>query len=67
MSELDKALAWNTGGWGLNPDMSKAYSAPIFSGTPAMCSLSLTMPVVNNSNVKRVTGEVKKRGIMVKP
>ena len=37
---MDKALAWHTGGWGSIPDMTKVYySAPILSGTPAMCTL----------------------------
>ena len=35
-SVMDKALAWHTGGWGLNPDMTKVYGAPILLGTPAI-------------------------------
>ena len=39
---MDKALAWHTGGWGFNLDTTNIYSAPILSGTPAMCTLSLS-------------------------
>ena len=35
-----EALTCHTGGLGLNLDMIKIYSAPIFLGTPPMCSLS---------------------------
>ena len=37
---MDKALACHTGGLGLNLDTTKFYCAPIFSRTPAMCTLS---------------------------
>ena len=43
---MDKALACHAGGQGSNPDTIKGFSVPILSGTPAMCSLSLTMPVI---------------------
>ena len=39
-STRDKALACHAGSWGSNPDTTKVYSAPILSGTHAMCTLS---------------------------
>ena len=33
-SAMDKALAWHTGSRGLNPDMTKGFSALILLGTP---------------------------------
>ena len=39
-SKMDIALACHAGGRGLNPDTTKDFSAPIFLGTPAMCTLS---------------------------
>ena len=63
---MDKALACHTGGWGWNLDKTKVYSAPILSGTPVICTLSLTMPAATCSSVNTCQGEVKKRGIMVK-
>ena len=63
---MDKALACHTGGRGLNLDMTKVYSASILSGTPAMCNLSLTMPIVTCSILNIRFGGGKKRQIMVK-
>ena len=57
-SAMDKALACHTGGWGSNPDMTKVYS--ILSGTPAMCTLSHTMPVVTCSSLYTCHGGGKK-------
>ena len=61
-----KALACHTVGQDSNPDTTKVYSAPILSGTPAMCTLSLTMPVVTCSSVNTCHGGGRKRGILVK-
>ena len=63
---MDKALACHTGSRGSNPDMTKVESAPILSGTSAMCTFSLTMPVVKCFSVNTCHREGKKRGIMVK-
>ena len=62
-SAIDKALAWHTGGQGSNPDMTKVYSAPILTGTPA---ITPAMPVVMCSSMNTWHGAGKKRGIMVK-
>ena len=63
---MDKALACHAGSQALNQDMTKDFSAPILSGTPAMCTLSPTMPVVTCSSVNTCHGGGKKNGIMVK-
>ena len=65
-STMAKALAWHTGGPSSNPDMTKVYGAPILLGAPAMCTLSLTLPVVLCSNVNTCHGGGKKRVIMGK-
>ena len=57
---MDKALACQAGGRGSNPDTTKEFSAPILSGTPAMCTLSLTMPVVTCSSMNTCHGVGKK-------
>ena len=59
-SAMDDALAWHKGGQGLNPDTTKAYSAPILLGTPAMCTPSQTMPVVLCYSVNTCHGRGKK-------
>ena len=59
-SAMDKALGWHTGFRGSNPHTTRVYSAPILSGTPAMCTLSHTMPVITSSSMNLVTGEVKR-------
>ena len=41
---------------GSNPDTTKDLSAPILSGTPAMCTLSLTMPVITCSSMNTCHG-----------
>ena len=51
---MDKALACIAGGPGLNPDMTKGFSAPILTGTPPQAlslSLFLKMHVVMCSRV----------------
>ena len=69
---MDKALACHTGGRGMNRDTTKDFSAPILSGTPAMCtlslslSLSLTMPVIMCYSMNTCHWGSKKRGIMAK-
>ena len=45
---MDEALACHAG---LNPDMTKDFSAPILLGNPAMCTLTLTMLVVTCSSL----------------
>ena len=37
---MGEAMAWHTGGRGSSLDTTKVYSAPILSGTLAMCTLS---------------------------
>ena len=37
---MDNALTCHTGHRGWNTDMTKDFSAPILSGTPAICTLS---------------------------
>ena len=39
-STMDKALACHAGGWSLNLDTIKVYSAPFLFGTPYMRTLS---------------------------
>ena len=65
---MDKALAWHTGGQCSNLDTTKFNSAPIHSGTLAMCTLSVyvTMTVVMCSSVNTCHKGGKKRGNMVK-
>ena len=50
---MNKALACHAGGQGSNPDTTKV---PILSGTPAMCTLSLTMPIITCSSVNTCHG-----------
>ena len=50
-SVLEKALTWHADGWGLNPNTTKVYIAPILLSTPAMCTLSHIMPVAPCSSV----------------
>ena len=61
---MDKALTWHTGIQGSNPDTSKVYRAPILLGTPAMCTLSLTMPVITCSSMNTCHRGGKKTGMM---
>ena len=64
-SATDKALPWHTGGRDSNPDTTKAYSAPILSGTHANCTLShnACCHVLQRDYLRRGG---KQRGIMVK-
>ena len=48
---MDKALACHTGSRGLKPNMTKVYGAAILSGTPTMCTLSLTILIVKCSSM----------------
>ena len=59
-STMDTALACHSGGRGLNPGITKYFNTPVLLGTPITCTLSHTMPVVMNSSVILVMGEVKR-------
>ena len=59
-SAMDKAVACHAGGRGSNPGTTKVYSAPILSGPPAMCALSLTMPVITCSSMNICPRRVKR-------
>ena len=64
---MEKALAWHTGSQGSNLDTTKVYSAPILSGSPAMCSLSLSHNACRHVLHREYLSEGgKKRGVMVK-
>ena len=62
----DKTFAYHSGDLSSNPDMTNDFSGPILSGTSAMCTLSLTMPVIMCSYLNICYGGGKKRGIVVK-
>ena len=67
---MDKALGCHAGDLGLNPDITKVYSAPILSGTPSLCALSLslthTMLGIMCSGMNICHREGEKRRIIVK-
>ena len=55
--KIDKALACHTGVQVQNLDTTQDFSAPILSGIPAMCTISLPMAWSNHGN----RGEIKER------
>ena len=59
-SSIDKAFACHAGVWGSNHDTTKGSSAPILLGIPAVCTLSLTMPVVTYCGGNTWHREVKR-------